>query len=202
VWRPTRCALALALALAGTTHARGGEPGDWSFPVQLGTSLYSHRFAALGYKASDTTIADSFQLSEFIGAGAWVLPRLRVGLNLQLTTAITDPPHGERLAAVLFLPQLNWNFWGPLTASFVPAFATRLAGTNQFGLALQAVLTASVSFGHGFVGSASIEVPVYVFPYVSIGVTPLIAVSYVFRPRRRVPTPAPAGPADPPSGSH
>jgi hypothetical protein len=175
--------LAAILALGATAHA--AEPGDVSFPFMLGTNVYTHRFGVDGYSATDTTIANSFQLSEFPGAGVFVLPRLRLGLNFQFTEAITNPPAASAFTVFGLLPQINYNFWGPLTASLVPSFYARLAGQNQFGFAVQGVFSAALPLGRGFSGVLALEIPVYVTPYVSIGFTPLIGFSYHLQVHRR-----------------
>ncbi len=200
---PSRLPAALlAMAcLAGPPCARAAEVGDVTLTYNFGTSLYAHRFAALGKTAGDTTIADTFGLSEFLGAGVFVTPRLRLGLNVQFTEAITEPaePYPSRFAVFALLPQFNYNFWGPLTASFVPGVLLRLNGTNQMGFVPQAVLTAAVPLGAGFSALFSVEVPVMVYPIVSVGITPLVGVGYrVPRARPKI-APSEVAPAPPPS---
>jgi hypothetical protein len=207
---PKASTLFFVATLASAGAAQAAEPGDMSFPFMLGTNVYTHRFGAEGYTATDTTIANSFQLSEFPGAGAFVTPRLRLGLNLQFTEAITNPPAASRFTVFALLPQINYNFWGPLTASLVPSLYARLAGVNEFGFAVQGVFSAALPLGRGFSGVLALEVPLYVVPYVSIGITPLIGFSYHLKLHRKpsAPPPAPAPlvpqqqtpPPKPPSG--
>lgn len=173
------------LSLCGA-RATAAEAGDISFPFMLGTNVYSHRFADYGKPAADRTVADSFALSEFVGAGYFVTNRLRLGLNLQFTEAITEPsaPYPSRFTIFALLPQINYNFWGPLTASIVPTIPLRLDGENQAGFAVQAVLAAALPLGANFSAVVALEVPVFFYPTVSVGITPLIGVSYRL-PRRR-----------------
>ena len=170
--------------------ARAAEAGDVTFTYNFGASLYNHRFAAYGKTSSDSTIADTFGLGEFVGGGYFVTRRLRIGLNLQFTEAITEPtpPYPSRFTIFALLPQLNYNFWGPLTVSFVPAVAFRLAGTNQIGFIPQLVLTAAVPLGAGFAALFSVEIPVMVYPTVTIGITPLLGIAYRLPRARRRPT--------------
>lgn len=188
--RGSRAAAAVvvaALSLHGAL-ARAAEAGEVTFPFMLGTNLYTHRFAAYGKAAADRTIADTFGFSQFVGAGYFVTDRLRLGLNLQFTEAVTQPTPAYPSAFTIFalLPQLNFNFWGPLTASLVPTIPLRLEGEWKAGFAVQAVLAAALPLGAGFSGVVALEVPVFFYPTVSVGLTPLIGVTWRLpRPLRR-----------------
>jgi hypothetical protein len=167
------------------------DTGDITFPFNLGTSVYSHRFASATNPAADTTLANQFVLSEFIGVGIFVTPTLRVGMNLQFSEAIVQPTthYPNAFTQFSFLPQLNWKFWGPFTASFVPTISPWFGGKAQFGFGLQAVLGASVPFGKsGFSGVLALEVPLNILPAVTVGITPLLGISF------RLPTPHTAEP--------
>ncbi len=167
----------VGLLLAGRT-AVAAEAGDITSPFSLGANVYTHRFAAEGKMAADTTIANGVGLSEFPGIGYFVSDRLRLGLNLQFTEALTNPPQGGAFTTFALLPQINFNFWGPFTASLVPTFVLRLAGVDQFGFNVQAVLAYGVSLGAGFSLQMAVEVPFYFVPMVSVGITPLVGVVY------------------------
>jgi hypothetical protein len=187
----------LSLVVAGAAPSMAAEQGEVTFPFMLGTNVYSHQFAAEGKKASDKTVADSFALSEFVGAGYFVTRRLRLGMNLQFSEAITNPPSASAFTLYGFLLQINYNFWGPLTASIVPTFLGRYGGVNQFAFNIQAVFAAALRFGHGFSGVLAIEFPVYVYPVVSIGITPLLGFTYGFPTRKPPPASIVATPPRP-----
>ncbi len=171
--RPLVAALALLPAAAFAAEA-----GDVTIPFSLGTNVWTHKFASGAQPASDSTIANRFALSEFPGAGVFLTDRFRVGLNLQLTEAITNPPPGGRFTTFGLLPQLNYHLGGPFTVSLVPSFYLRLDAKNQFGFALQGVFAAAFPLGAGFSLSVALEVPVYFTPFTSVGITPLVGVVY------------------------
>ena len=177
--RRARAVLVAGLCLHGAL-ARAGEAGEVTFPFMLGASVYSHRFAAYGKAAADRTIADTFGLSQFVGAGYFVTDRLRLGLNLQFSEAVTQPtpPYPSAFTTFALLPQLNYNFWGPFTASLVPTIPLRMEGEPKVGFAVQAVLAAALPLGAGFSGVLALEVPVFFYPSVSVGLTPLIGVTW------------------------
>jgi hypothetical protein len=97
-------------------------------------------------------------LSQFPGAGVFVAKRRRLGVNLQFTESLTNPPAGQRFVLCAVLPQVSCDFWGPLTVSLVPSFAARWAGVNQLGFYLQGVISAALPLGHGFSGVLAVEV--------------------------------------------
>lgn len=169
------------LNAVGAPRLLAAEAGDVTVPFSLGTSVYSHQFAAEGKPVKDTTLKNTFQLSEFPGIGYFVTDHLRLGVNLQFTEVVREPakPLPSRYATFAILPQINYNFWGPLTASLVPTFATRLAGEDQYGFAVQGVLTGAAPITDDLNGTLGIEVPLFLRPYVSIGITPLVGVSYL-----------------------
>ena len=177
--------MVVAMSASSTVMAADTVPGDWSFSFALGVPVYTHRFALEGFTAQDTTPADQLQLTQFPGGGIYVHKRVRIGLNLQISEALTNPPKENSFVAFAFLPQVNWNFWGPLTASVVPTFFVRLAGINQFAYNTQFVFQASLPLGKGFSGFLALEIPVFFYPYISIGLTPLIGVSYHLKSGKR-----------------
>lgn len=171
-------AAALGLAIAALPSARAAEPGTMTEVLNFGMNIYTHKYAQDGKPAKDTTVQNGAALSEFPGWGIFLTDHFRVGLNLQLTEAVTDIPKNGNFTTFGFLPQFNYNFWGPFTASLVPSFYSRIASKDQFGFALQEVLSASFPVvGKLSVGGA-IEIPEYFTPYRSIGVTPLLGVAY------------------------
>ncbi len=187
-----RTILLVSLALLTASTAAAREAGDVTIPFNLGANLYSHRFAYYGKKESDSTIADRFALSEFVGAGYFVSDRWRLGLNLQFSEAITSPYPAPASSFTLFgfLLQINYNFWGPLTASIVPTFLVWYEGVSQFAFNVQAVLAWGIPLRHGFSLNLAVEVPVYIYPVVSVGITPLIGFTYGMSTRKHAPPPS------------
>ena len=173
--------LVAGLAAALSSPVLAAQAGDITAPFSIGTNVYTHRYASEGKPAKDTTSKDSFQISEFPGIGYFVTDQLRLGVNLQFTEVVRQPakPLPSRFSSFAILPQINYNFWGPLTASLVPSFATRLGGESQYAFYVQGVLTAAMPLTDRLAATGGFEIPVFLDPYRSIGFTPIVGVSYL-----------------------
>ncbi len=202
--RVGRVSLALcAVTMALTPYARANDPGDVTLPFNLGTSVDTYNFAHGATPASSVTLGDQVVLSEFVGAGVFVSHTVRVGLNLQFSEVVVQPrtPFPSTFTQFAFLPQLNWNFWGPVTVSFVPSLSPWFGGKEQFAFGLQGVLGVAIPLGSsGFAATAAVEIPVYLTPVYNLGITPLLGVSYRL-PRRTSASAALPPPEDSPATS-
>src|SRR5438046_7431454 len=88
----------------------------------LGMNLWSHDFTA----RKTTNVTDSAALSEFVGLHYFFVRDVRVGMNLQFTELLSDPPPGgSRFKTFALLPQVGWNFYEPFFAAFIFTFAPR-----------------------------------------------------------------------------
>ncbi len=179
VGRVAAGALVLLGLVALPRGAEAAEQGDVTGTFMLGTNLATHLFAQDGKPAHDTTISDTFGLSQFVGAGVFVTDRLRLGLNFQFTETIVQPrkPYPSSFQIFGLLPQINYNFWGPLTASVVPTILLRKDGVNQEAYGVQGVLGWGIPITKGINAVVAVEVPYFWNPRRTIGVTPLAGVS-------------------------
>jgi hypothetical protein len=166
------------LVLVAPLAVHAAEAGDVTFPVLLGTNVWTHNFAQNGQPAKTVTIADRCVLIESIGAGYYVTDRLRVGFSVQFNEAVTNPPPTSAFTQFSLNPQVNYNFWGPLTVTVGTSFVLRLNGISQFGFAPFGALSAGVPLGAGFSFIGGIAVPFFITPVTSVGLVPFVGFSF------------------------
>ena len=163
-------------ALGFALPARAAERGEVLQVTNLGVPLYVHNFDT----SKDTTIADRLSIAEFLGAHYFITDRIRVGIMVQLTEQFSgDVAKGaDRWTTFALLPQVGWHFYQRFFAAGVFTYAPRSGGKDQLDLGIQAVLGGSVpitdyaSFGY------ALEVPYNFHVAKTIGITPLIGLSY------------------------
>jgi hypothetical protein len=180
--RPTSKPYLAALALAGLAaltprSARAvGKQGDIVQTDTLGASLITHDFDT---KVS-RNISKTFNLSEFVGIHAYVVDRVRVGMNLQFTERVWPhlPPGASGLQRFGLLPQVGWNFYGPLFSALVFGVVPRTDGKAHLNLTLQAVLGVSLPITEGVRWSLAGEVPWTYYDQDMLGVTALTGLSF------------------------
>jgi hypothetical protein len=176
--RPYFAALVVAnLALLAPRSARAvGKQGDVIQTDTLGTSLITHDFDA---KVS-RNIGKIFNLSEFVGIHAYVVDRVRVGMNLQFTERVWPhlPPGAGRLQRFGLLPQVGWNFYGPMFSSLVAGVVPRTDGKAHLNLTLQAVLGVSLPLSDRVRWSIAGEVPWTYYDHQILGFTALTGLSF------------------------
>lgn len=177
---------AAALAWALCPGAANAAEWDVTIPMSVGVPVYVYHVASgqtttVAINPGDKSSDNSLKISEFPGIGYDVTNRIRLGLNLQFTELVTPEP-GDNLNIFGFLPQINYKFWGPFTASLVPPFYPVYDGISQFHFAVQGVIGAAYPLGKGFTAACSIEVPVFIKTPAdvneTIGITPLLGVVY------------------------
>ena len=157
-----------------SAHALGKQ-GEAIQTDTLGASLFTRDFES---KVS-RNISKTFNLSEFVGIHAYVVDRVRVGMNLQLTERVWPdlPPGASRIQRFGLLPQVGWNFYGPLFSSLVVGVVPRTDGKAHLNLTLQAVLGASFPIAGRFRWSVAGEVPWTYYDHQILGVTALTGIS-------------------------
>ncbi|HEX3851046.1 MAG TPA: hypothetical protein VHW01_08775 [Polyangiaceae bacterium] len=152
-----------------------GKQGEAIQTDTFGVSLFTHNFDT---KVS-RDISKTFNSSEFVGIHAYVVDRVRVGMNLQLTERVWPdlPPGASRLQRLGLLPQVGWNFYGPLFSSLVVGVVPRTDGKAHLNLTLQAVFGASFAIAGRFRWSVAGEVPWTYYDQQMLGVTALTGIS-------------------------
>ena len=168
---------AASLLVTSAAHAVGKQ-GDVIQTDTLGASLYTYN---LDTKTS-TNIGDDFNLSEFIGLHAYVIDRVRVGMNLQFSERIHPqlPPGKSAFQRFAFLPQVGWNFYDPFFTALVFGVVPRTDGRQHVNLTLQGVLGVSLPITDRLRFSVAGEVPWTYYDKHTLGVTALTGISIRF----------------------
>ena len=168
----TLCAASLLVTSAAYAV---GKQGDVIQTDTVGASLYTYN---LDTKTS-TNIGDIFNLSEFVGLHAYVVDRVRVGMNLQFTERIHPelPPGKSAFQRFAFLPQVGWNFYDPLFTALVFGVAPRTDGRQHVNLTLQGILGVSLPLAGRFRLTLAGEVPWTYYDKHTLGVTALTGIS-------------------------
>ncbi len=149
------------------------DKGDIVQSDNLGMSMVSWNLS----KGKTTSVADQQALSEFVGAHYYVTDKVRVGMNLQFTEVLNPEPTYSRFSKFALLPQVGWNFWGPMFVAGVFTFAPRTQGVSQVDLGLQAVVGAGFRLTDAVKLTVAVEVPWDFSPDEVVGITPLVGVS-------------------------
>ena len=164
---------AALLAFAGSAQATG-KRGESIQTDTLGMSLYTRDLD----HDTTRTVRDVVNLSEFVGLHGYVVDRVRLGANLQLTERLwPEPPPGERIQRFAILPQVGWNFYDPFFTALVFGFAPRTEGKVHLNLSLQAVLGVSLPISKRVRFSLAGEVPWTFYDRHLVGVTALTGIS-------------------------
>ena len=169
-------ALALAASVWLTSNAAqaAGKRGELLQTDTLGMSLVTHDFDA----DKTRTVRDAVNLSEFVGLHGYVVDRVRLGANFQLTERLwPEPPAGGRIQRFAVLPQVGWNFYDPFFTALVFGFAPRTDGKVHLNLSLQAVLGVSLPVTSRLRVSFAGEVPYTFYDRHLIGVTALAGIA-------------------------
>lgn len=163
-----------------STPARADDTGRAGIDVLVGVPVFQHRFAAFDKQPLTLTLTDTVRLSEQIGINFNVADGMRLGISAQLIEALTQPadPYPSRLTGIQIQPGASFKLFDSFWLGFDAVFATRLDGINQFGFALQPNLRAQTEIGGGFSLLLAVQVPVYVIPELSVGITPFLGLMY------------------------
>jgi len=164
----------LCLLVPGTAQALGKQ-GELVQTDALGASLVSH-----DYKTGTTkNIGHLFNLSEFIGLHYYAVDNLRLGMNVQYNERIfpAPPSRSSRFQRFALLPQVGWNFYGPLFGALVAGFVPRVDGKEKLNLTLQGILGVSLPLSGRVRMSLAGEVPWTYYDHYVLGVTALTGIS-------------------------
>ena len=171
--------VATALCVAALFVSRAaravGKQGDVIQTDTLGASLLTYDLDAKTTK----TVKDVFNLSEFVGLHAYVVDRVRVGMNLQFSERIHPevPPGKSAFQRFAFLPQVGWNFYDPFFTALVFGVAPRTDGRQHVNLTLQGILGLSLPIAGRFRLTLAGEVPWTYYDKHTLGVTALTGIS-------------------------
>ena len=169
------CALALLSVLLSTPAHATGKRGVIIQTDSVGSSLVTYDLDAKSAKS----VRDVFNLSEFVGLHAYVVDRVRVGMNLQFTERVWPalPPGKSRFQRFALLPQVGWNFCDPAFAALVFGVAPRTDGRQHVNLTLQGVLGVGFPLSSRVRWSVAGEVPWTYYDKHTLGFTALTGIS-------------------------
>jgi hypothetical protein len=163
------------LLWAPSAHAVGKQ-GDIIQTDTFGMSLLTYDLDAKTTK----TVKDVVNLSEFVGLHAFVVDRVRVGMNLQFTERLWPalPPSKSRFQRFAMLPQVGWNFYDPFFTALVFGVAPRTDGRQHVNLTVQGVLGVGFPLSDRVRVSVAGEVPWTYYDKHTLGVTALTGLSF------------------------
>jgi len=166
--------LTSSLLLAARTAHAAGKQGELIQTDTLGVSLLTRDLD----KDTTRTVKDVVNLSEFVGLHGYVVDRVRVGANFQLTERLwPEPAPGARIQRFAVLPQIGWNFYDPFFTALVFGLAPRTDAKERLNLSLQAVLGVSLPLSSRVRLSIAGEVPYTFYDRHLIGVTALTGIA-------------------------
>jgi len=167
---------AISAALACSSHSAhaAGKAGEFIQTNTLGMNLLTRDLD----HGTTRSVKDVVNLSEFVGLHGYVIDRVRLGANLQLTERLwPEPPPGGRIQRFAVLPQIGWNFYDPFFTALVFGFAPRTDGKEHLNLSIQAVLGISLPISDRLRFSLAGEVPYTFYDRHLIGVTALTGIA-------------------------
>jgi hypothetical protein len=168
-------ALAALCTLSAASAYAVGKQGDIIQTDTIGSSLVTYDLDAKTTK----TLRDVFNLSEFVGLHAYVVDRVRVGMNLQFSERVwpTLPPGKSRFQRFALLPQVGWNFYDPFFTALVFGVAPRTDGRQHVNLTVQGVLGVGFPLSSRVRLSFAGEVPWTYYDKHTLGFTALTGIS-------------------------
>ncbi len=166
--------LALSCLLGARSAHAAGKQGEFIQTDTLGVSLLTLDLD----KHTTRTIKDAVNLSEFVGLHGYVVDRVRVGANFQLTERLWPrPAPGQRIQRFAVLPQIGWNFYDPFFTALVFGFVPRTDGKGRLNLTVQGVLGVSLPLSSRVRLSLAGEVPYTYYDRHLVGVTALTGIA-------------------------
>ncbi|MEI9949923.1 MAG: hypothetical protein WDO74_13325 [Pseudomonadota bacterium] len=167
-------AITAVIALFAGSAQATGKRGEFIQTDTLGMSLVTRDLD----HHTTRTVADVVNLSQFVGLHGYVIDRVRLGANLQLTERLwPEPAPGARIQRFAVLPQIGWNFYDPFFTALVFGFAPRTDGAAHLNLSLQAVLGVSLPISTRVRFSLAGEVPWTFYDRNLIGFTALTGIA-------------------------
>jgi len=144
---PVVASAAFVVLLVEAPALAAGKKGAFLQTDTLGMNVVNYQFDT----GKTTTVGDAAVLSEFVGLHYFVIDRLRVGLNFQFSEQLApNPATGSTFRTFAILPQVGWDFWGPLFVALVITVAPWTSGTPTFDFGLQAVFGVGIPITEHF----------------------------------------------------
>jgi hypothetical protein len=171
---PIASAIILCLLMPHNVWAVGKQ-GDFIQTDTLGMSMATYDLTSRTTKS----VADATNLSEFVGLHLYVLDRLRMGMNFQLTEQLAPiPPANEsRFRSYAFLPQVGLHFYDPFFAALVYKIAPRTNGQTRLDMAIQGLLGVGFPVSPRMRVNFAVEVPFAFYIHRTLGLTLLGGIS-------------------------
>lgn len=168
------CAMAASLLIPSRAWATGKQ-GEFLQTDTIGTGVLTRDFTT----QKTTTIADTSNLSEFVGLHVYVLDRWRMGMNVQFLEQLTPTPPGDesRLRTFAFLPQVGCNFYDPFFASLIYRIAPRTGGRAKLDMAIQGLLGVGFPISDRIRMNFAVEAPFAFYVHRTLGLTLLTGIS-------------------------
>lgn len=179
-FRTTILGALICLGLVSTPARAAGRMGEFVQSDNFGMNL-----ATLNMETGTTkNISTSGGLSQFVGMHYYVADGVRVGMNLQFTEQLWGPlpASGSGFSTFGLLPQVGWDFWGPMFGAFVLSILPRTAGEALLDLGVQAVVGAGLPLGKSIKLTGALEVPFNFKVARTIGITPLVGLTWKLNP--------------------
>jgi hypothetical protein len=165
----------LAVLLGTHVASAAGKRGDFIQTDTLGMSLVSYDLDT----GKTRSVRDVVNLSEFVGLHGYVVDRVRIGANFQLSERLwPKPAPGGRIQRVAVLPQIGWNFCDPFFGALVFGFAPRTEGHVHLNLSVQGVLGVSLPLSNRVRISLAGEVPWTFYDRRLVGLTALTGLAF------------------------
>lgn len=167
-------AISAALVIVAGSAQAAGKRGEIIQTDALGMNLVTRDLD----QHTTRTVADVVNLSQFVGLHGYLVDRVRLGANLQLTERLwPEPGPGARIQRFAVLPQIGWNFYDPFFTALVFGFAPRTDGKVHLNLSVQAVLGVSLPISDRVRFSVAGEVPYTFYDRHLIGFTALTGIA-------------------------
>jgi len=168
----------IILVVCVTTCAYGhaaGRSGDLIQSDILGMNLTTLNLETGATKG----IASTGGLSQMIGLHYYVADGVRVGMNFLFTEQVwgAHPPSGSGFSTFGILPQVGWDFWGPMFGAVALSFLPRTSGTALLDLGVQGIVGAGLPLSKVVGLTGAVQVPFNFKIARTIGITPLLGVS-------------------------
>jgi hypothetical protein len=170
-------AAALAALTLGAARPAGAQPHEGT-AIQtdaLGMPMVTRDFT----QKTTTTVANRTTLLELVGAHYFVADGWRVGMSLEFAELLSKPGPGEnRFVTFGVLPQVGWHFYGPFFTALLFGIFPRTSSGAHFDMSVQGVLGVSAPLATGVKLSFALEVPFRFYIHRTVGLTPLLGLSF------------------------
>lgn len=177
MFRPFAFSLVCATSfLLNSPCLSAGRLGDFIQSDNFGMNLITLNMNTGATKNITTTGG----LSQFVGLHYYIADGVRIGMNLQFTEQVWGPlpASGSGFSTFGILPQVGWDFWGPMFGAFVVSILPRTSGEALLDLGVQGVVGAGLPLSKAVKLTGAVEIPFNFKVARTIGITPLLGLSW------------------------